>query len=231
MNNKENNISNIKNLLVVDDDQRIRDLLKEYLIKEGFIISTADCAENAREKMKYVAYDLIILDVMMPGDDGLKFTTEIRQSSQTPIILLTAKSEIDSKIEGLETGADDYITKPFSPKELVLRINSILKRSKDNKILNPEIFFGDYILNIETRDFSKSGKRIYLTEKELKLLILLAESPGQPLSREDLAGLDEPGRAVDVGINRLRKKIEDDPTMPIWLQTVRGKGYILRPNR
>jgi two-component system phosphate regulon response regulator OmpR len=180
--------------------------------------------------MKYVAYDLIILDVMMPGDDGLKFTTEIRQSSQTPIILLTAKSEIDSKIEGLETGADDYITKPFSPKELVLRINSILKRSKDNKILNPEIFFGDYILNIETRDFSKSGKRIYLTEKELNLLILLAESPGQPLSREDLAGLDEPGRAVDVGINRLRKKIEDDPTMPIWLQTVRGKGYILRPN-
>jgi two-component system phosphate regulon response regulator OmpR len=230
MNNKENNISNIKNLLVVDDDQRIRDLLKEYLIKEGFIISTADCAENAREKMKYVTYDLIILDVMMPGDDGLKFTTEIRQSSQTPIILLTAKSEIDSKIEGLETGADDYITKPFSPKELVLRINSILKRSKDNKILNPEIFFGDYILNIETRDFSKSGKRIYLTEKELNLLILLAESPGKPLSREDLAGLDEPGRAVDVGINRLRKKIEDDPTMPIWLQTVRGKGYILRPN-
>ena len=222
MNNKEKKIPNIKNLLVVDDDQRIRDLLKEYLVKEGFLITTADCAENAREKIKYVK--------MMPGDDGLKLTTEIRQSSQTPIILLTAKSEIDSKIEGLETGADDYITKPFSPKELVLRINSILKRSKVNKILNPEIFFGDYVLNIETRDFSKSGKRIYLTEKELNLLILLAESPGQPLSREDLAGLDEPGRAVDVGINRLRKKIEDDPTMPIWLQTVRGKGYILRPN-
>ena len=231
MNNKEKNISNIQNLLVVDDDQRIRDLLKEYLIKEGFQISTADCVENAREKIKYISYDLIILDVMMPGDNGLKFTTEIRKSSQTPIILLTAKSEIDSKIKGLETGADDYITKPFSPKELVLRINSILKRSKDNKILNPEISFGDYVLNIETRDFSKSGKRIYLTEKELNLLILLAQSPGEPLSREDLAGLDEPGRAVDVGINRLRKKIEDDPAMPIWLQTVRGKGYILRPNR
>ena len=230
MNNKEKNISNIKNLLVVDDDQRIRDLLKEYLINEGFLISIADSAENAREKIRYVNYDLIILDVMMPGDDGLKLTTEIRKSSQTPIILLTAKSEIDSKIEGLETGADDYITKPFSPKELVLRINSILKRSKDNKILNPLVTFGDYVLNIETRDFSKSGKRVYLTEKELNLLILLAESPGQPISREDLAGLDEPGRAVDVGINRLRKKIEDDPTMPIWLQTVRGKGYILRPN-
>jgi len=230
MDKKEKNISNTKHLLVVDDDQRIRDLLKEYLIKEGFIISTADCAEDAREKMRYINYDLIILDVMMPGDDGLKFTSEIRINSQTPIILLTAKSEIDSKIEGLETGADDYITKPFSPKELVLRINSILKRSKDNKILNQEIFFGDYILNIETRDFTKSGTRVYLTERELNLLILLAESPGKPLSREDLAGIDEPGRAVDVGINRLRKKIEDNPTMPIWLQTVRGKGYILRPN-
>ena len=230
MDKKEKNISNTRNLLVVDDDQRIRDLLKEYLIKEGFIISTADCVEDAREKMRYINYDLIILDVMMPGDDGLKFTSEIRLNSQTPIILLTAKSEIDSKIEGLETGADDYITKPFSPKELVLRINSILKRSKDNKIINPEIFFGDYILNIETRDFTKSGTRVYLTERELNLLILLAESPGKPLSREDLAGIDEPGRAVDVGINRLRKKIEDNPTMPIWLQTVRGKGYILRPN-
>ena len=230
MDKKEKNISNTRNLLVVDDDQRIRDLLKEYLIKEGFIISTADCVEDAREKMRYINYDLIILDVMMPGDDGLKFTSEIRLNSQTPIILLTAKSEIDSKIEGLETGADDYITKPFSPKELVLRINSILKRSKDNKILNPEIFFGDYILNIETRDFTKSGTRVYLTERELNLLILLAESPGKPISREDLAGIDEPGRAVDVGINRLRKKIEDNPTMPIWLQTVRGKGYILRPN-
>ena len=230
MDKKEKNISNTRNLLVVDDDQRIRDLLKEYLIKEGFIISTADCVEDAREKMRYINYDLIILDVMMPGDDGVKFTSEIRLNSQTPIILLTAKSEIDSKIEGLETGADDYITKPFSPKELVLRINSILKRSNDNKILNPEIFFGDYILNIETRDFTKSGIRVYLTERELNLLILLAESPGKPLSREDLAGIDEPGRAVDVGINRLRKKIEDNPTMPIWLQTVRGKGYILRPN-
>jgi two-component system phosphate regulon response regulator OmpR len=228
-NSKKSNL-NIKNLLVVDDDQRIRDLLKEYLMNEGFVISTADSAENAREKIKYVTFDLIILDVMMPGDNGLKLTKEIRLVSQVPIILLTAKSEIDSKIEGLETGADDYITKPFSPKELILRINSILKRSEDKKVLNPLISFGAFVLNMETRDFSKSGKRIYLTEKELKLLTMLAQSPGQPLSREDLAGIDEPGRAVDVGINRLRKKIEDDPTMPIWLQTVRGKGYILRPD-
>ena len=206
MNNSKKSNLNIKNLLVVDDDQRIRDLLKEYLMNEGFVISTADSAENAREKIKYVTFDLIILDVMMPGDNGLKLTKEIRLVSQVPIILLTAKSEIDSKIEGLETGADDYITKPFSPKELILRINSILKRSEDKKVLNPLISFGAFVLNIETRDFSKSGKRVYLTEKELKLLTMLAQSPGQPLSREDLAGIDEPGRAVDVGINRLRKK-------------------------
>ena len=230
MNNSKKSNLNIKNLLVVDDDQRIRDLLKEYLMNEGFVISTADSAENAREKIKYVTFDLIILDVMMPGDNGLKLTKEIRLASQVPIILLTAKSEIDSKIEGLETGADDYITKPFSPKELILRINSILKRSENKKVLNPLISFGAFVLNMETRDFSKSGKRIYLTEKELNLLMILAQSPGQPLSREDLAGIDEPGRAVDVGINRLRKKIGDDPTMPIWLQTVRGKGYILRPD-
>ena len=226
----ETNKKNLKNLLVVDDDERIRTLLKEYLVNEGFIISTAQSASNARQKMKVLNFDLIILDVMMPNEDGFEFTNEIRKTSQTPIILLTAKSEVDSKIEGLEIGADDYITKPFNPKELLLRINSILKRSNNDKILNPEITFGEFTLNIKTRDFKKSGKRVYLTEQELNLLISLAKSPGVPISREDLAGVDEPGRAIDIGINRLRKKIEDDPTMPIWLQTVRGKGYILRPN-
>ena len=230
MNKKDISIANQKNLLVVDDDERIRNLLKEYLVTEGFIISTANSAEKAREKMKYISYDLIILDVMMPGQNGLEFTSEIRQKSQTPIILLTAKSEINSKIEGFEIGADDYITKPFSPKELVLRIDSILRRSKNGVSFTAKVSFGDYTLNTETRKFTKSGKRFYLTERELDILILLSKSPGQPISREGLAGIDEPGRAVDVGINRLRKKIEDDPTMPIWLQTVRGKGYILRPN-
>ena len=230
MNKKDINTANQKNLLVVDDDERIRNLLKEYLVTEGFVISTANSAEKAREKMKYISYDLIILDVMMPGQNGLEFTSEIRKKSQTPIILLTAKSEINSKIEGFEIGADDYITKPFSPKELVLRIDSILRRSKNSVSFTEKISFGDYTLNTETRNFTKSGKRFYLTERELDILILLSKSPGQPISREGLAGIDEPGRAIDVGINRLRKKIEDDPTMPIWLQTVRGKGYILRPN-
>ena len=175
--------NNLKNLLVVDDDERIRTLLKEYLVNEGFIISTADSAITAHKKMKILDFDLIILDVMMPEIDGFEFTNQIRETSQTPIILLTAKSEIDSKIEGLEIGADDYVTKPFNPKELLLRINSILKRSNNDKILNPEINFGEFTLNIETRDFTKSGKRVYLTEQELNLLISLAKSPGIPIKR------------------------------------------------
>ena len=219
------------NLLVVDDDERIRNLLSQYLIKEGFIVSTASGAEEARKKIQLIKFDLIILDIMMPGDDGLTLTKEIRNNSDIPIILLTAKSGMDSKIEGLEIGADDYLTKPFNPKELLLRILSILKRSKSEDSIDNEIFFGDFILNIEKRELTKAEARVYLTDREMNLLIALAKSPGQPLNREKLAGIDEPGRAVDVGINRLRRKIEKDPRMPLWLQTVRGEGYILRPDK
>ena len=219
------------NLLVVDDDERIRNLLSEYLIKEGFIVSTASGAEEARKKTQLIKFDLIILDIMMPGDDGLTLTKEIRDNSDIPIILLTAKSGTDSKIEGLEIGADDYLTKPFNPKELLLRVLSILKRSKSEENIDNEIFFGDYILNIEKRELTKANDRVYLTDREMNLLIALAKSPGQPLNREKLAGIDEPGRSVDVGINRLRRKIEKDPRMPLWLQTVRGEGYILRPDK
>ena len=219
------------NLLVVDDDERIRNLLSQYLIKEGFIVSTASGAEEARKKIQLIKFDLIILDIMMPGDDGLTLTKEIRDNSDIPIILLTAKSGTDSKIEGLEIGADDYLTKPFNPKELLLRVLSILKRSKSEENIDNEIFFGDYTLNIEKRELTKSEDRVYLTDREMNLLIALAKSPGQPLNREKLAGIDEPGRSVDVGINRLRRKIEKDPRMPLWLQTVRGEGYILRPDK
>ena len=219
------------NLLVVDDDERIRNLLSQYLIKEGFIVSTASGAEEARKKIQLIKFDLIILDIMMPGDDGLTLTKEIRDNSDIPIILLTAKSGTDSKIEGLEIGADDYLTKPFNPKELLLRVLSILKRSKNDENIDNEIFFGDYTLNIEKRELTKSEDRVYLTDREMNLLIALAKSPGQPLNREKLAGIDEPGRSVDVGINRLRRKIEKDPRMPLWLQTVRGEGYILRPDK
>ena len=219
------------NLLVVDDDERIRNLLSQYLIKEGFIVSTASGAEQARKKIQLLKFDLIILDIMMPGDDGLTLTKEIRDNSDIPIILLTAKSGTDSKIEGLEIGADDYLTKPFNPKELLLRVLSILKRSKSEENIDNEIFFGDYTLNIEKRELTKAKDRVYLTDREMNLLIALAKSPGQPLNREKLAGIDEPGRSVDVGINRLRRKIEKDPRMPLWLQTVRGEGYILRPDK
>ena len=219
------------NLLVVDDDERIRNLLSQYLVKEGFIVSTASGAEEARKKIQLIKFDLIILDIMMPGDDGLTLTKEIRDNSEIPIILLTAKSGTDSKIEGLEIGADDYLTKPFNPKELLLRVLSILKRSKSEENIDNEIYFGDYTLNIEKRELTKSEDRVYLTDREMNLLIALAKSPGQPLNREILAGIDEPGRSVDVGINRLRRKIEKDPRMPLWLQTVRGEGYILRPDK
>ena len=219
------------NLLVVDDDERIRNLLRQYLINQGFIVSTASDSEEARNKIKLMKFDLIVLDIMMPGDDGLILTREIRNNSLTPIILLTAKSGTESKIEGLELGADDYLTKPFNPKELLLRILSVLKRSTIEETTENEIYFGDFILNIKKRDLTLSGERMYLTDREMNLLIALAKNPGQPLNREKLAGVDEPGRSVDVGINRLRRKIEKDPRMPIWLQTVRGEGYILRPDR
>ena len=219
------------NLLVVDDDERIRNLLSQYLVKESFIVSTASGAEQARKKIQLIQFDLIILDIMMPGDDGLTLTKEIRDNSDIPIILLTAKSGTDSKIEGLEIGADDYLTKPFNPKELLLRVLSILKRSKSEENIDNEIFFGDFTLNIKKRELTKAKDRVYLTDREMNLLIALAKSPGQPLNREKLAGIDEPGRSVDVGINRLRRKIEKDPRMPLWLQTVRGEGYILRPDK
>ena len=219
------------NLLVVDDDERISNLLSQYLINKGFIVSIANSADQARSKIHLIRYDLIILDIMMPGDDGLTLTKEIRESSDIPIILLTAKSGMESKIEGFEIGADDYLTKPFNPKELLLRVLSILKRAKNEDNIENEIFFGDYALNIEKRELTKSGDRVYLTDREMNLLVALAKSPGEPMNREKLAGIDEPGRSVDVGINRLRRKIEKDPRMPLWLQTVRGEGYILRPDK
>ena len=221
------------NIYIVEDEEPIITLIKYNLEKEGYKVSYSDNGNDGIKGIKNSLPDLVLLDWMLPDFSGVEICKNLKKDikfKNIPIIMLTAKGEEEDKIKGLNSGADDYITKPFSPKELILRINSILKRSEDKKVLNPLISFGAFVLNMETRDFSKSGKRIYLTEKELNLLMILAQSPGQPLSREDLAGIDEPGRAVDVGINRLRKKIEDDPTMPIWLQTVRGKGYILRPN-
>ena len=221
----------IAHILVVDDDDGIRSLVKKYLNENRFLVTTAENAENAIEKVKLIKFDLIVLDIMMPGKSGLEFLKENKKKLATPVILLTAKGEANERVEGLEIGADDYLTKPFNPKELLLRILSILKRSKAEDNVDNEIFFGDFTLNIEKRELTKSKERIYLTDREMNLLIALAKSPGQPLNREKLAGIDEPGRSVDVGINRLRRKIEEDPRMPLWLQTVRGEGYILRPDK
>ena len=167
------------NLLVVDDDERISNLLSQYLINKGFIVSIANSADQARSKIQLIKYDLIILDIMMPGDDGLTLTKEIRESSDIPIILLTAKSGMESKIEGFEIGADDYLTKPFNPKELLLRVLSILKRAKNEDNIENEIFFGDYALNIEKRELTKSGDRVYLTDREMNLLVALAKARGK----------------------------------------------------
>ena len=228
MNKTDNHIGNLKNLLVVDDDERIRTLLKEYLVNEGFIISTAESAIIAREKMKILNFDLIILDVMMPEVDGFKFTNQIRETSQTPIILLTAKSEIDSKIEGLEIGADDYITKPFSPNELIARINSLLRRSStQNKQI---IEFQDLSINLNEHKVYRGNKKIHLGPTEYKLLKHLMENPGRVYSREQLLnsvwghGIFVEVRTVDTHIRRLRKALNKTGAKN-YIRTIRAAGY------
>jgi len=215
-------------LLVVDDDDRIRDLLKRYLSQEGFRVSCASDAESARSKMEGLTFDLIILDVMMPGEDGFALTRSLREYNDIPIILLTAKGEASERIEGLKTGADDYLPKPFEPEELVLRIEAIFKRVGTSGI-SQIVKFGPYIFDIERHTLLKNGERVRLTTGEESLLRLLARRPGSTISRyalsKKIAAQSE--RAVDVQITRLRRKIEDSPADPNYLITVRGQGYRL----
>lgn len=215
-------------LLVVDDDDRIRDLLKAFLSKKGFRVSTAQNAEAARKLMNTLAFDLLILDVMMPGENGFEFTESLRKTHNVPIILLTAKSESEDRIEGLTIGADDYLTKPFEPQELVLRIESILKRigaSLPASVIN----FGEWSFDLERNVLSKSGERVHLTTGEEALLSMLARRGGAPVSRHALADQikAKSERAVDVQMTRLRRKIENHEREPQWLLTVRGVGYRL----
>ncbi len=216
------------NLLVVDDDERIRNLLRQYLIKEGFIVSTANGADSARKKIQLVKFDLIILDIMMPGDDGLSLTQEIRNNSDIPIILLTAKSGTDSKIEGLEIGADDYLPKPFEPKELILRIKNIL-----NKTIKTEqvriIEFANVKIDLNKLLIIKNENEFKINNTEKIILEKMINNPGKTFSREDIGQLIEldKERSIDVIITRLRKKIEIDPKNPKFLQTIRGAGYVL----
>ena len=217
-------------LLVVDDDTRIRNLLKQFLSENGFRITVAGTAAEARRKLEGLDFDLLILDVMMPGESGVDLTRSLRQAKDVPILMLTALSETDSRISGLEAGADDYLPKPFDPRELILRVNNILRRGGPPATPKVEqIVFGPYTFQIARRELKKSGVAIKLTDREQDILSVFAQRAGETLPRHELVGDgSEVGeRTIDVQINRLRRKIERDPANPVWLQTVRGVGYRL----
>lgn len=221
--------SDAAHLLIVDDDQRIRDLLARYLTDNGFRTTAAKDVPTARANMTGLVFDLIVLDVMMPGVSGIEFTREIRTTSDIPILMLTARGESDDRIEGLETGVDDYITKPFEPRELLLRINNILKRTDVENPQVEEIKMGPRVFHVTRGELRNGEDSVKLTERERELLRLFASRPGECIPRHELFAGDATSseRAVDVQINRLRRKIETDPANPVYLQTVRGKGYIL----
>jgi two-component system phosphate regulon response regulator OmpR len=217
-------------LLVVDDDTRIRDLLHRYLTEQGFRVTVAADAGEARRKLEGLNYDLLIVDVMMPGESGLSLTQSLSGEKRAPIIMLTARSEAESRIAGLEAGADDYLAKPFDPRELVLRINNILKRNAVADAPKIEqVMFGPYTFSILRKELKKASEVIRLTDREQEIMLLFASRAGDTIPRHELIGNDtEVGeRTIDVQINRLRRKIEDDPANPVWLQTVRGIGYRL----
>jgi two-component system, OmpR family, phosphate regulon response regulator OmpR len=220
-------------LLVVDDDRRIRDLLSRFLSTEGYRISTADSAAMARAKLSSLSFDLLILDVMMPGETGFEFARELRTLSSVPILMLTARGEAESRIEGFESGADDYVGKPFEPRELSLRVASILKRARPAPAPRLEtVRFGDFLFHIVRGELKRGEEVIHLTDRERDMLRLLAAAAGETVPRLELAGNGGNGgsigeRAVDVQINRLRRKIERDPANPLFVQTVRGIGYRL----
>ena len=226
-------------LMIVDDDERIRVLLQKFLMRHGFLVTAARDASHARRILTGLDFDMLILDVMMPGEDGLSLCRSIRETSQTPILLLTAKGETGNRIEGLEAGADDYLPKPFEPKELLLRINAILRRMPETpaedsvpKIMN----LGDIRYDLERGEMWQAEDLVRLTATEIQLMKIFSAKPGEPISRNKL--VEELGRdrgqaqerAVDVQITRLRRKIETDPKQPRYLQTVRGAGYMLAPD-
>ena len=217
-------------ILVVDDDTRIRSLLMQFLAEQGFRVSTAATAAEARRRLDGLDFDLIVLDVMMPGESGVELTKSLREQKDMPILMLTALAETDARVIGLEAGADDYLPKPFDPRELVLRINNILRRGGPSTTPKLEqIVFGPYSFQIARRELKRGGEMLRLTDREQEILAIFAERAGETIPRHELVGGDaEVGeRTIDVQINRLRRKIERDPSNPVWLQTVRGVGYRL----
>lgn len=217
-------------LLIVDDDRRIRDLLSRYLANEGYRVTTADHAAEARAKLGGMAFDLLILDVMMPGENGLDLAKSLRENSTVPILILSARGEAEMRIQGLEIGVDDYVAKPFEPRELSLRVASILKRAQPPAPMSAEsVRFGPFVFHIARRELKNGEEVVHLTDREREMLVVLASSPGETVPRMALAGNGKEvnERAVDVQVNRLRRKIERDPTNPLFVQTVRGIGYRL----
>ena len=215
-------------ILIVDDDDRIRELVKQYLNDNDYLVTTANSAEDAKEKVNILKFDIIVLDIMMPGKSGLEFTNENKKKINTPIILLTAKGEPSDRIEGLETGADDYLPKPFEPRELVLRIKNILQKTK-NKIQKRVVNFSNINIDLNKLLIIKNNKEFKINNTEKKILEKMINLPGKIFTREDigkLINLDKE-RSIDVIITRLRKKIEDNPKKPKYLQTIRGTGYVL----
>jgi two-component system, OmpR family, phosphate regulon response regulator OmpR len=220
-------------LLVVDDDERLRQLLQKYLSGNGYRVSVAANAADARALMKSMAFDLLILDVMMPGESGFDLAQSVRASSAVPILMLTARGEAQDRIEGLERGADDYLAKPFEPRELLLRIGSLLRRAAPPaRTAHAEVRMGDCVYDAERGQLRRKGKPVRLTSSENALLQLFAANAGRSFSRADLCSrlgvaLE---RSIDVQVTRLRRKIEEDPKLPLYLQTVRGVGYVLVPD-
>ena len=228
-------------LLVVDDDARIRGLLQKYLIRSGFLVSAARDAAHARHLLQGLAFDLIVLDVMMPGEDGISLTRHIRAQDATPVLLLTARGETQDRISGLEAGADDYLTKPFEPRELLLRINAILRRNpaaQPEAVLPQMVVIGPLRYDLERGELKRGDAPVRLTQTEATIMRLFCQKPGEVITREALVehlgrdraahgGMVGQERAVDVQITRLRRKIEQDPKTPRHLQTVRGAGYML----
>tara|TARA_B100001029_G_C14986115_1_gene409074 strand:+ start:44 stop:721 length:678 start_codon:yes stop_codon:yes gene_type:complete len=217
-----------KHILVVDDDEGIRELVKEYLKKNNFLVTTAKNAEDAQNKVNFIKFDLIILDIMMPGKSGLQFTQDNRNILNTPIILLTAKGQPSERVTGLEIGADDYLAKPFEPKELILRINNILNKTK-TKLTKRLIEFGDVRIDLNKLLIRKNNIEYKINNTEKSILEEMINSPGKIFSRQKISSIInvEKERSIDVIITRLRKKIENDPKKSKYLQTIRGEGYVL----
>ena len=215
-------------ILAVDDDDRLRELLKRYLTREGYTVTTARDAASARRLMETMTFDLLILDVMMPGEDGLSLLSDMRPRITVPVILLTARGDVQDRIDGLRRGADDYLSKPFEPEELTLRIASILKRVAPQTPVE-EVRLSGLIFHVNKGELRRDGRLVRLTGAETQLLKILAEHGGAPVSRLELARLTSAGveRSVDVQVTRLRRTIEPDPREPVHLQTVRGVGYRL----